>query len=95
MESKTAHAFSELARALGGESITICMTRCDVCQKTVPTRYCVLCDMNYCNEGADDDRWCAIKHQNTHEDKETALEIESDVRRGLWSKPDPDEPDDN
>lgn len=47
---------------------------CHICQKVVPTRYCEICDLRYCNEGEDDDRFCAIEHQNRHEDRLSSVD---------------------
>lgn len=45
---------------------------CDFCGKCVPVRYCDLCKVYYCNEGEDDDRFCAIEHENKHENTEAS-----------------------
>lgn len=67
---------------------------CHLCLKVVPTRYCGLCDLRYCNEGDDDNRFCAIQHDNSHEDmlanhktslKEERQYQESVGRFGAWN----------
>lgn len=45
---------------------------CDFCGKQVETRYCETCKLHYCNEGEDDDRFCAIEHENKHENAEAS-----------------------
>lgn len=67
--------------------------RCHLCDKIVPTRYCELCELRYCNEGEDDDRWCAIEHDTQHEDR-LAGEIKTYIasrasipeRAAMWRK---------